>query len=197
MTLKRTLRSCYVSIIAVTCSSLAGCDENWAKRFDRGATIPDARLELKLSEPQSVIELLPRYEKAANIGGFPYMWGGAVTAEEVEASSRRNFSWVKAEDSASVFQYRVTFFTPRQEEQSTKKITFVFSNDSTDLFTKDEWLMFYQWKDEYLPEVFPGATISISRHPAVFTSHEDIMEFERDMGIEVPEEYRSSSGVSE
>ena len=171
---------------------LTGCDENWAKRFDRGAPIPNARLLLELPEPQSIAQLFPRYQQAASLGGFPYKVGRPMTVEEVEASSSRFFSWVAKEeysDSINVYEHSVEFFTPRGEKSSTH-ITFIFHNDSTDSFTKDEWLWFFQWRDEYLPQVFPEAIISIIRHPAVFTDLETIAEIEEELGIHVPEEYK-------
>ena len=171
---------------------LMGCDENWAKRFDRGAPIPNARLLLELPEPQSIAQLFPRYQQAASLGGFPYKVGRPMTVEEVEASSSRFFSWVAKEeysDSINVYEHSVEFFTPRGEKSS-KYITFIFRNDSTDSFTKDEWLWFFQWRDEYLPQVFPEAIISIIRHPAVFTDLETIAEIEEELGIHVPEEYK-------
>ena len=168
---------------------LMGCDENWAKRFDRGAPIPNARLMLELPEPQSISQLLPRYQKAASLGGFPFSWGSSYTGEQAEAKMIRSHTWTKTEGSTSVFEHRISFSTPRGEK-SAKHITFIFRNDSTDSFTKDEWLWFFQWRDEYLPQVFPEAIISIIRHPAVFTDLETIAEIEEELGIHVPEEYK-------
>ena len=169
---------------------LTGCDENWAKRFDRGAPIPNARLMLELREPQSIAQLFPRYQQAASLGGFPFSWGSSYTGEQAEANMIRSHTWTKTEGSTSVFEHRISFSTPRGEK-SAKHITFIFRNDSTDSFTKDEWLWFFQWRDEYLPQVFPEAIISIIRHPAVFTDLETITEIEEELGIHVPEEYKS------
>ena len=47
-----------------------------------------------------------------------------------------------------------------------------------------------RWKDEYLPQVFPEASIRVSRHPAEFTDPDVIAEIAEELGVEVPERYQ-------
>ena len=58
-------------------------------------------------------------------------------------------------------------------------------------FTKEEWLEFYVFYDEILPDIFPDADIRISetRHPAVFTDYEVLLQIQEETDIEIPEKY--------
>ena len=69
----------------------------------------------------------------------------------------------------------------------------MLKNDNGDLFTKDDWVRFFRWKDEYLLQVFPEASIRISRHPAEFTDRDAIAEIAEELGVEVPERYQSEN----
>ena len=188
----RTRIVCHRPLLLLICICLLSCDPNWAKKADKGTVIPNARIQLELPESQTIGQLFSRYVEAAYKGGFFHMVGrsGSITSEEAEASGITLFRWVETQNSNTPYQREISFFSAPREKYA-DYLTFVFTKESTENFTREDWLEFYRWKDEYLAEVFPKATISIIRHPAVFTDLETITEIEEELGIHVPEEYKS------
>ena len=153
-----------------------------------GAPIPDARIEIVLPEPLSRRELYPLYLSAAKLEGFSFLEGGDISPEQLKALNKRSYRFYRT-SSDSIYQHSVVFSSPRGEKESSL-VTFVFANDSTKLFTKKDWLAFYKWKEEYLPQVFSGSSMRVSIHPAIFTAREDVQKFSIETGIAIPEKYR-------
>ena len=174
-----------------------GCDNN-PRKYSHGQTIPDARVKIQFDEPMLYDNLFPRYVEAARLGGFPHSKGqsGSYTLDDLnseEFNVVRNFLiWVRIENSKETYQDAVVFNIYYEERLvTTKYFEFILEKGENVSFTKDDWLLFFKYFDEILPELFPEAELSIHehRHPAVFTDHETLLQIQAETDIEIPEKY--------
>ena len=177
-----------ISCLLLSCFLCLAACEDWAKRLEFGQSIPDARLEIRLNEPTSKYGLYQRFEQAAHRGGFFHRRGRHLSAEDIRQNNLPpSHKWYPSE-SSDRSEYHVSFYWPRRVERPWSFV-FVFYNSSLNAFTAKEWRMFYEWKDEHLPIVFPEALIEITKHPAQRTARENLSEISNVTGIPIPEKY--------
>ena len=186
------------------CIYLSGCDliRGDAHRYTHGQTIPNARISIELPEPRTIAQLYPSYIEAASRGGFPHSRGltGPRPLEQMlsENGVISGVRFAEQPNIQSAFQRQLAFLShfnavdePVKTKQVATSITFIFERDNLGSFTKEEWLEFYAFYDEILPDVFPDADIQIMeiRHPAVFTDYEILLQIQEETDIEIPEKY--------
>ena len=168
---------------------LPSCSEDWAKRLEYGVAIPDARISILLQEPSSKYKLFERFQKAARLGGFPRLHGDPVseqTPNSLIAVSGFSFAQHPGLEDAGYYEYSITFSWTYGAEMPSEAL-FIFHNATTDGFKEREWLIFFQWYEQYLPAVFPDATLVVTRHPADATDTEELMIVSKSTGIQLPE----------
>ena len=183
---------------------LVGCDPSWSLRFAHGKVRPNARINIELPAPRTLAELYPKYIEVASRGGYPYTrsYPGVRSLEELLSEDFGGaisaLRWAEYPDVQSSYQRQVIFlsgFSAREEpvrsKRTTSSITFMFQRENGESFTKEEWLEFFVFYEEILPDVFPKAEIQISktRHPAVFTDDEVLRQIQQETDIEIPEKY--------
>lgn len=194
------------------CFCLCGCDSDYPHRFTHGEVTPNARIVIELPEPRTLAQLYPSYIEVASRAGFIHSKGltGSRELEELLSESfggsTGDLRWVEEPNTPSPAQRQVIFlskFNTREEPARSKRvatsITFMFQRENSDSFTKGEWLEFYVFYDEILPDVFPHAEIRISetRHPAVFTDDEVLRQILEETDIEIPERYLTGNTLQQ
>lgn len=190
-------RSIAFCIVAFFAYPISGCD--WERPYANGRFEPDFRFKVTLSEPQSKADLFMRFEELAELTGFPNYQGLSITNQMLEHGTKLNtFSWYP--DEKSTVRYSITLgWRPRSAERPTWVLV-IFRMGTADRFTEKEWLIFEEWKESYLPKVFPDAAIEVDRHPAVRTNKEEMLEISRATGIPIPQDLlekytRNSEGI--
>lgn len=202
MRIKRRLTYCW---LFYACFYLSGCDlllEDYPHRFTHGQVVPDARISIELPEPRTIAQLYPSYIEAASRAGFPHTRGltGHRPLEQMLSENRviNELRLAEQPNIQSVFQRQLVFqskFNPSEEPARAKQVatslTFIFQRENVEGFTKEEWLDFFVFYEEILPDIFPDADIRISetRHPAVFTDYEVLLQIQEETDIEIPEKY--------
>lgn len=195
----RQLKFLIVSLFCCLC--LVGCDVKHWPGFGPAKPVPHARVLIELPEPQLFAELYPSFVEVASRGGFTHSFGrtGSYTIDELlskgPASSIR---WTEEPNQSTVFVRRLSFniqYKNREERDFAKKMTdsfhFVFGKASTEPFTKEEWQEFFWFYRDVLPRVFQDEEISlsISRHPAIFTDNALLLDIHATTDFEIPDRY--------
>ena len=193
-----------LKINILCCLCLVGCDPIYWPGFGSATPVPDARINIELPAPRTLAELYPKYIEVASRGGFPYTkrYPGVRSLEDLLSEDFRgsigDLRWAEYPDVQSSYQRQVFFlskFNTREETNRRKNVAssliFVFQRENVGSFTKEEWLEFFVFYEEILPDVFPEAEIQISktRHPAVFTDDEVLRQIQQETDIEIPEKY--------
>ena len=186
------------------CFCLSGCDliRGDAHRYTHGQTIPNARISIELPDARTIAQLYPSYIEAAPRGGFPHTRGltGPRSLEQMlsENGVISAMVFVEHPNLDIAFQRQLVFqshFNASEEPVPAKRVatslTFIFQRENVGSFTKEEWLEFFTFYEEILPDVFPDADIQImeTRHPAVFTDYEVLLQIQEETDIEIPEKY--------
>lgn len=171
-------------------------------KFAHGELQSETRLVIRLLEPKTLAQMYPRFVEAAELGGFLHTRGrlGSCTLEQRYSKPRdcKGSDWVETANNSAMNQRAVSFlfnFKFEGEFDVDKAIgvstDFVLRKGSTESFTKEDWILFFDYKDNILPKVFPEADISIhkTRHPAVFTDDKILRQIQRETDFEIPEKY--------
>lgn len=186
------------------CGGLFGCDlvDDYPHRFTHGQIVPNARVVIELPEPRTLAQLYPKYIEAASRGGFVHtkgLTGSRPLAKLLDGEGVSSvLTWVERPNQTTFYQRQLTFkseFNTRDEPVLAKRVAariiFMFGRDNLGSFTKEEWLEFFVFYEDILPDVFPDADISIGkhRHPAAFTDKEILRQIHEETDIEIPEKY--------
>lgn len=175
--------------VLVTFACLEGCDKDWAKHVEYGRAIPDMRFTVTLADPLTRLELFQRFEQLAHMAGFSNYIGVPISPERLESDPPTStFSWSVSE-ATGWGDYNISFYWQPHAVVKPSSFVAIFRNGRVDDFTIKEWLIFKNWKDSYLPKVFPDATIEVTRHPAAFTDEKQLLEISMATGIEIPAKY--------
>ena len=193
-----------LKINILCCLCLVGCDPIYWPGFGSATPVPDARINIELPAPRTLAELYPKYIEVASRGGYPYTksYPGVRPLEELLSEdfggSISDLRWAEYPDIKSGDQRQIAFFSglsareePVRSKRTTSSITFMFQRENVGSFTKEEWLEFFVFYEEILPDVFPKTEIQISEteHPAVFTDDEVLRQIQQETDIEIPEKY--------
>lgn len=177
-------------------------------KFAHGELASEARLVIQLPEQTSLAEVYPRFVEAAASGGFVHTLGHSGSCSLEERYSRPvtckgGDNWVETEIEVEEWQsHRGVMFLFDFEFEGEfdpgtafgSSFTFVLEKNSTESLAIEDWVTFFNYKDDILPKVFPEADISIHeiRHPAVFTDDEILRQIQRETDFEIPERYLPS-----
>ena len=201
MTSVKTRQMGWLIIASFICFCVQGCDPIGPIR---GHTVPDARITIELPEPRTLPQLHASFVEVALRGGYPHTTGLTGTRPFAEVASESfggdqgMFWWVKNPNDSNPYQKEVTFFSntsvkqgPDAYKRTSNSVEFMYRRARVGSFTKEEWLEFYVFYEEILPEVFREATISIQKngHPASFTDREILLQIQAETDMEVPEKY--------
>ena len=166
---------------------IVACDQDWGKKMEFGRPIPDARLEVFLSNPIGKYELFLRMKDSANLAGYSRLVGNPRLPVQPSADTKpRNFDWHSIEG-APHFPHRVSFMFRPREALNPSSFIFIFRHSKTSGFEAKEWRLFYEWKDVFLPKFFPETRIEVTRHPALNTDFKELIDISRSTGIPIPE----------
>lgn len=180
------LRITFFGVLLSFVFCLAGCDKDWAKRFEYGRVQPNFRLTVTLPQPSSKSDLFARFEALAYRTGFTEYRGRPITEDMFEPDAKyHGFDFFPGD--AGEDKYRIGFHWQPPDVEEPSRFEVIFYNRSMDDFTAQEWLIFRNWKETILPAEFPDATIEVTRHPVVFTDKKKMLEISRTTGIPIPE----------
>ena len=170
--------------------------------YAHGQIVPNARILIELPEPRTIAQLYPSFIEAASRGGFPHTRGltGPRPLEQLisEEGIPTILPWVEVPEAKIENQRQLIIqskFNAAEERDRSKMVavalTFIFQRENVGSFTKEEWLEFFTFYEEILPDIFPDADIRIMeiRHPAVFTDYEVLLQIQEETDIEIPEKY--------
>jgi len=166
-----------------------GCGEDWAQNLAIGRPVPNARLHVSLAEPMSNYDLFRRLDETIRAAGFIDRRGQppVLPDEPLIEGTHRFWSWSPSERSGATGCAHSMEISWDEVQENPTGFDFYYQNDGTAYFKGDDWVSFYHWKDERLPAAFPGATITITRHPAQFTHFDDLIEISEATGISIPD----------
>ena len=173
-------------------------------KFSHGELASEARLVIQLPEQQSLIQLHPRFVEAAQLGRFVHTYEspGTCTSEELRSKTDcvvvASSTWFESEYDPMKTQRSLMFLFDYEFEgefdASTafgSSFTLVLRKGSTESLEIEDWETYFDYQDNILPAVFPGADISVheTRHPAVFTDDDILRQIQRERDFEIPERY--------
>jgi len=172
---------------------MSSCTPEFAKgNLDFGRARPDFRFVISLHAGQPADALFVRIERLAVKYDYAEYEMPPVTLDNLLAGHARSFDWRKTAPSAK--PYTLSLFWEVDQLPKIKIIKMIMYHKSMDRFTRAEWDMFYQWRDEILPEEFPDATIEVTRHPAIFTTNAELEKIATETDYEIPIEERPRIG---
>ncbi|MEM7280958.1 MAG: hypothetical protein AAF438_04955 [Pseudomonadota bacterium] len=175
-----------VGVAALMIALLCSCDEQVAKHLVFGTTVPDARLRVTFSQPLQRTEVYRRLQVSMSGAGFP-SFRGERPVEGESSVGATHWVWHPTEESNYVDDDYSIGTTWREETNLPSGFEFRFYQGGTHGFENEEWLLFFKFKDEYLPSAFPDALIEVTRHPAENTELSKLADITKSTGIPVPE----------
>ena len=167
---------------------MSGCDVDWGRPYADGRLVPDFRFKVTFPEPLSKVEVFMRFEHLAELAGFPNYIGKPISPEMLEPTAKWPSAFDFHPDENSDELYSITLGWNPYDVKMPTSVFVIFSDWSVEDFTQKEWLIFKEWKESYLPGVFPGSVIEVDRHPVVFTNKDDMLEISRATGIPIPQD---------
>lgn len=171
--------------IFVFTNVLVACDNDWLKSLEFGDRVPDARLMVTLPEPATKYELYQRFTQVAANAGFLFRKGREISDEDIKTDNLPNTYWMFRNQHSTRSEIYVGFGLPRNVARPST-FTFIFYNSSTEKFGEEEWVAFFQWKNQFLPAGFPEGEVTVTKHPAVMTDPKQVDDISAKTGILVP-----------
>lgn len=172
------------AVLAV-CLPLLGCDGDLAKSLEFGKPVPNARIVVELERSYTKEEISLQFQELSESAGLmPDLESSAARLQD----GRHLFFGAFDNPRGGRDWYRVAFSTERRVEKPSQ-FEFIYYNDSTDGFGPGDWVDFFRWH-ERLERHFSGATLVVTKHPAVGTRTSDIETIALETGFPIPEKYR-------
>lgn len=180
------------ALLAAMTLTMCGCmDPDWAKKLDTGTLQPNMRFELAIDSDLDPQKLHPRLLSLANEEDYLEYVGQPIQkqfARWKESEPVWTFSWRDKSRTKPIDRIAFLFNASNRDDG----ITVILFNDGMQDFDLADWLVYKDWHTRVLPEAFPNARIreSETRHPAMFTSPDQIENFARHADMSIPEKYR-------
>ncbi len=187
-------RKCSLSIVSVCMASiLLACSPEGAKRLEFGTPVPDARYTVELDRTYATEELRVKLDELAAIAGFDTRLG-STSSNNLPRDARPHVSdiWIPNPDTGQP-AYQIDFSSPRGEATTNSFRIIYYQETSTEPFDEKDWIAFFRWQSDYIPSVFPNATVSVSRHPAEKTSRTELLRIMRETDLVVPVDHIPSA----
>ena len=169
--------------------TIVGCDEDWAKKLETGTPIPDSRIEVKLKEPISKVDLYIKFKSIAIASDLVVYRGQPVTRESL-TTPRQVYKFDSYPVDELATGYNLIFITYPVESTMPTSFVLILHNTRSMTNGAQEWLLFDKWHNQILPNAFPSAVVQTLRHPAAFTPRDERLNVQEQTGIVTPEEYR-------
>lgn len=168
--------------------ALAGCGEDgsWAKKYEYGAAIPDARVTVTLPHDADKYELYVAFGEAARLSGYTRYEGRPFPKNYLELGDHSEyFRWSSEPGSQRLPNTLAFIWLPHTDYP--RSFEAIYAKDTTEPFTPEEWLEFYELYENFLPAAFPHSTFEITSHPALFTRPSQLLQISEETGIAIPD----------
>jgi hypothetical protein len=160
---------------------VAACDLDSAKRFDLGRPLPDVRFEVTLPMAISRGVLYERIERLAKEDGFAEPVGDHVAKQSEDGKPA--FKWRHVDGKAPYAS--VLFFMSIDQNYESSSLEVVLYNRGLKPLDVADWIKFGEWRDELLPNSFPGSQITVLAGPELNTAPELLEQIMAESGVSI------------
>lgn len=149
-----------------------------------GHRVPSARLQVELAEPMGRTQAFRAAESAA-IAIDLLLHSGPGDGEIPEYRRHLINTWQSNDSYRDAYRLSSVW---KNESGPVSALEFWFNQKSRKpRFGQEEWALFLLLRDEAVPAAFPGARITVERHPAVFTDSWNLRSFSEHFDVPLPE----------